>query len=180
MTIPGPLPGREWGWYGAGVARVVLALGSNLGDLEANLDAVVAEIRARVGELVACSARHVTAPVLHPETPTPDQGDYLNMAVVVESALAPRALLHACQAAEAAIGRERNRERVRWAPRVLDVDVIAIEAQVVDEEALSVPHPHMHERCFVLAPMLEVWPDWVHPRLKRDVASLLASVRAGT
>ena len=75
-------------------------------------------------------------------------------------------------------GRDRTTEAARWRPRLIDLDLIAVEDLVLDREDLRLPHPEMHKREFVLAPFCEVWPDWRHPVLDRSAAELLRELRA--
>lgn len=118
-------------------------------------------MRAAVGLLgqhagiVGKSRVYETAPV------GPAQPDFLNAAVLVETELAPEGLLDALLAIEARLGRVR---RERWGPRVIDLDVLWIDGIVVDGPRLVVPHPHLRERAFALAPMLELVPDARDPR----------------
>ena len=107
--------------------------------------------------MVAVSSLYETAPI-----GGPDQGDFLNAVIVVESDLTARELLDIGKAAEASAGRLR---RERWGPRTLDVDVLLHGDEVVDEPGLRVPHPRMTDRRFVLEPLAEAWPDAVVPRL---------------
>jgi len=141
----------------AAVTAVVLALGANLGDRGATLHAAVDELDALDGVRVrAASALFATAPV-----GGPDQPDYLNAVVLVETTLAPEQLLAAVQGVEASHGRERL---VRWGARTLDIDLVAWGDQgtgdevVLDRPELTLPHPRAHERAFVLAPWLSVDP----------------------
>ncbi|MEW5742444.1 MAG: 2-amino-4-hydroxy-6-hydroxymethyldihydropteridine diphosphokinase [Myxococcota bacterium] len=152
------------------MARVHLALGSNLGDRQAALDEAVRRIGA-IAEtaVVARSSTHETPALLPPEDATP-QPDYLNAVVLVETALSPRALFVAVKDLERAMGRVST---TRWAPRVIDVDVVLWGEVVVDEGDLVIPHPRMHERRFVLAPLVELSPDARHPVLHKTVRELL-------
>ncbi len=130
--------------------RVVIGLGSNLGDRETHLTAAIRDL-GRLGELVAASAFYETAPVGGPE-----QGPYLNAAVALDTDLSARAVLDECLRIESAHGRER---RQRWGPRTLDLDILLYGTETINEEGLKVPHPRLHERRFVLEPLLAVWPQ---------------------
>ncbi|HEX7247289.1 MAG TPA: 2-amino-4-hydroxy-6-hydroxymethyldihydropteridine diphosphokinase [Actinomycetota bacterium] len=133
-----------------------LGLGSNMGDRLASLQQAVDLLGEEAGiELARCSRVWETDPVGGPEQP-----DFLNVVVRAEVRLTPLDLLAACQRVEAALGRVRD---VRWGPRTIDVDVLLIDARAIDEPALVVPHPRMHERAFVLMPLLELEPDPVLP-----------------
>jgi 2-amino-4-hydroxy-6-hydroxymethyldihydropteridine diphosphokinase len=156
------------------MARVHLALGSNLGARAAALDDAVRRLAALPGTQVLARSRVVETPaLLPPEDPTP-QPDYLNAVVLVETALAPRALFDAVKGIERAVGRV---PAPRWAPRVIDIDLVLWGARVVDEGDLVVPHPRMHERRFVLAPLVELAPDAVHPVLGRRLDALLRALQ---
>lgn len=150
-------------------ANAYLGLGSNLGDRLANLTRAVELLAAQPGVSVIRSSRvYETQPV------GPPQPDYLNAVVEVRTELEPRALLDACRAIEGALGRERAE---RWGPRTIDVDVLTMGEEVVDEPDLVIPHPRMHERGFVLAPLHELDPDPMLPGGRR-LATLRLSSRS--
>jgi 2-amino-4-hydroxy-6-hydroxymethyldihydropteridine diphosphokinase len=132
--------------------RVFLGLGSNLGDRAAYLRRAVDVLKGH--GLKAISPVYETEPVGGPE----EQGPYLNMVVELLSGKSPRELLHVCQELEKQAGRVRE---VRWGPRTLDVDLLWIEDTTVDEPDLTVPHPRMWERRFVLAPLQDLAPELV-------------------
>ena len=140
-----------------GVARVpvAIALGSNLGDRDAQLDEAEDRLAALLSGAVA-SARYETEPVGSPA----DAPLYLNEVVVGTTLLAPRALLDALHGIEEAAGRERPYVN---APRTLDLDLILYGDFVIDEPGLHVPHPRFRDRVFVLQPLAEVAGDWVDP-----------------
>jgi len=132
--------------------RAFVGLGSNLGERLENLQGAV----TRLGEggdarVVRSSRVYETDPVGGPEQP-----DYLNAVIEVETSLEPRALLERCLQVEWAMGRVRDE---RWGPRVIDLDVLTYDDLEVDEPGLSIPHPRMHERGFVLVPLLELTAD---------------------
>lgn len=132
--------------------RAFLGLGSNLGDRLANLRRAAGLIAATDGIRVRRSSRvYESDPVGGPAQP-----DYLNAVLEIETTLGPRELLEACLSVEHEMGRVRAE---RWGPRVIDVDVLTYGRKDVDEPGLVVPHPRMHERGFVLVPLLELTAD---------------------
>jgi dihydroneopterin aldolase/2-amino-4-hydroxy-6-hydroxymethyldihydropteridine diphosphokinase len=132
---------------------VIVALGSNLGDREAHLRLAVDQLD-RLGQVTAMSDVYETEPIGGPD----EQGAYLNMVAVVATALDPFAFLRRCQRIEVLARRERL---VHWGPRTLDVDVLFFDDVVVESPELSLPHPRVHERRFVLAPLADVAPERV-------------------
>jgi 2-amino-4-hydroxy-6-hydroxymethyldihydropteridine diphosphokinase len=143
--------------------RAFLGLGSNLGDRLATLRAAVRGLAAVPGLSMWASSRvYRTDPV------GPPQPEYLNAVLAVETTLDPRQLLEALLALERSMGRIR---RERWGPRTLDVDLLTYGRSVIDEPGLVVPHPRMHERAFVLVPLLELDRDPLLPggRSVRDL-----------
>jgi len=134
--------------------KVVIALGSNLGDRKATFDGAVDALKQII--TVTKVSRYIeTDPVGGPEQP-----DYLNAVLIGESDLEPTDLLLKMQAIELAAGRERLE---RWGARTLDLDLIAAGDLVMDTELLTLPHPRAHERRFVLDPWLEVDPQAILP-----------------
>ncbi|MAA99517.1 MAG: 2-amino-4-hydroxy-6-hydroxymethyldihydropteridine diphosphokinase [Stappia sp.] len=132
--------------------RAALGLGSNLGDTSANLAEALARLSATPGiDIVARSSDYRTPPW----GPVP-QDDYRNACVVIETDLAPADLLARCLEVEKELGRVRD---VRWGPRTIDIDLLLYGEAKVDEEGLTVPHPRMGERAFVLVPLAEIWPE---------------------
>jgi dihydroneopterin aldolase / 2-amino-4-hydroxy-6-hydroxymethyldihydropteridine diphosphokinase len=134
----------------AGHHRAILALGSNLGDRAGFLRFAT----RHVGNVISQSQVYETAPVGGPD----NQGAYLNMVVAIDTALDPFALLRRCQRVEMAAGRER---KVHWGPRTLDVDVLFYDDVNMQSPALSIPHPRINERGFVLAPLHDIAPERV-------------------
>jgi 2-amino-4-hydroxy-6-hydroxymethyldihydropteridine diphosphokinase len=133
---------------------VVLGLGSNLGDRLATLQRAVDLLDAEHVRVRASSRVWETDPV------GPAQPDFLNAVVRAETDLEPLELLSACHRVEATLGRVRHE---RWGPRTIDIDVLLYDGDSVDEPSLSVPHPRMTERAFVVLPMLDLDADPVLP-----------------
>lgn len=150
-----------------GVARVpvAIALGSNLGDRDAQLDEAEDRLAALLGRAVA-SGRYETDAVGGP----PDAPAFLNEVVVGTTHLSPRAVLEALQAIERSAGRQRP---FLNAPRTLDLDLILYGDFVIDEPGLQVPHPRFRERLFVLQPLADVAADWVDPVSGKSVSELM-------
>jgi 2-amino-4-hydroxy-6-hydroxymethyldihydropteridine diphosphokinase len=154
---------------------IVLALGGNLtGDypsLEALLEAALSAFLQADLRIAHRSRWWRSAAWPDPTAPA-----YLNGVVLVESALSPRQLLAATQALEATFGRTRAAPN---APRTLDIDLIAYGRQVIEEPGLTVPHPRAAVRRFVMGPLAEIAPDWVHPVLGDTAAALFAAAKVG-
>jgi 2-amino-4-hydroxy-6-hydroxymethyldihydropteridine diphosphokinase len=131
--------------------RAYLGLGSNLGDRLVHLQRAVTLLGRRGARPLRSSRVYETEPAGGPPQP-----EYLNAVVEIETELDPRDLLAACLEVEGEMGRVR---RERWGSRVIDIDVLTYEDREVNEPGLQVPHPRMHERAFVLAPLLELASD---------------------
>ncbi len=149
--------------HAGGVARAAIGLGGNMGDVAGAFSAALASLDARND----CAVIARSSVWRTPPWGKTDQPDFLNMCALIDTTLAPHALLDVCLALEEAAGRVRVE---RWGPRVLDIDVLAYGDLNVSDERLVVPHPRMFERAFVLAPLAEIAPDL---RIgDKDVASL--------
>jgi len=147
-----------------------LSLGSNLEDRAANLRAAVAQLEA-AGRLLAVSALYETQPV-----DIPDQPWFLNCVAAVETDMTPRELLNLALRVEAEMGRLRMREK---GPRKIDIDVVLFGDRIVDEPGLKIPHPAMHQRRFVLEPLVEIAPEARHPELGKTAQEMLAALGGG-
>jgi len=136
------------------VTRCAIAAGSNLGDRLGQLNAAINGLSA-IGLIWGVSSVYETAPVGGPA-----QGPFLNAVILIDTAHTPIGLLRELLLIERSRGRIRNE---RWGPRTLDLDLVLFDQEIVDEPGLTVPHPQMRHRRFVLEPLLEVWPEAAMP-----------------
>ncbi len=141
-----------------------IALGSNLADREENLERARALIAARMGDLVRVSRIYETDPI-----GPAGQAQYLNQVALVDTPREPEELLELGLAIEAEIGRRRT---THWGPRTIDLDLLLHGARVRSSAALTLPHPRLHERPFVLVPLAEILPAWHHPLRGQTVREL--------
>lgn len=145
--------------------RIFLGLGSNLGDRRANLLEATAQIAARVGAIQAVSNIYETQ-----AWGIQDQPDFLNQVLEIRSSLNPEVLLDEILKIEQDMGRER---RIKWGERLIDIDILFYGSRIVQTEKLTIPHPFLHQRNFVLFPLFEIAADWVHPVLRKTVSDLV-------
>ncbi|MBI1794729.1 MAG: 2-amino-4-hydroxy-6-hydroxymethyldihydropteridine diphosphokinase [Chloroflexi bacterium] len=146
---------------------IYLALGTNLGDRLANLRAAI--------DSFSPSIVHRQSSRVY-ETPPwgyTDQPAFLNMAVKCETDLDAESLLKRLKQIEVQVGREQS---FRWGPRQIDIDILFYDDLVLESESLVIPHPRLHERAFVLVPLADIAPDYVHPVFKKTVTELLLKV----
>ena len=146
-----------------------IGIGSNLGDARKNcLDAV-----DRVGKIPGCSILGLSNLYLTEPVGVEGQNWYANGVVSISTSLSARSLLESLLAIEADMGRIRKE---RWESRVIDLDLLFFGQDIIKEENLRVPHPFMHERRFVIAPMVDLSPDFIHPFLGKSMIELLNAV----
>ena len=147
---------------------VYLGLGSNLGDRSGYLRAALNAL-SRHGQIVAVSSLYETAPMYQL-----DQPQFLNMAAAIRTELEPSPLLSALKAIEWEMGRDPDAPRN--GPRVIDLDILFYDDRILLTPELTIPHPRIAERAFVLAPLVEIAPEFVHPVQRLTIAELGARV----
>jgi 2-amino-4-hydroxy-6-hydroxymethyldihydropteridine diphosphokinase len=136
------------------MAEALLALGGNVGDVRTTLVRAIDALCDGTGtRLVARSSDYLTPP-----WGVADQPPFVNVCIAVETVLSPQALLARAQAVERTFGRDRSQEQ-RWGPRPLDIDILAYDDVVLDAPELTLPHPRLLERAFVLVPLAEIAPE---------------------
>ena len=148
---------------------IYLSLGSNLGDRAANLERAIAALPEAGVQVIRRSSLYETEPVDFLAQPW-----FLNCVVEAETSLMPRQLLHALQAIERKFGRKK---RIARGPRVIDLDILFYGASVIRTQEIEIPHPRMHKRRFVLAPLAELAPGLRHPVLGATVTELTATAQ---
>lgn len=133
----------------------------------------VAQLATCAGIIVTQQSRFSEYPALT-VSPNDTQPAYVNGVVQIETTCSPEILLNTCHTIEASLG--RTRPPVRWAPRIIDLDLLAYDALVLNSPTLTLPHPELHKRRFVLGPLAEIAPAWQHPRLEKTAVQLLEAV----
>ena len=144
--------------------KTILLLGSNLQNPLQQLDTAKLNISKQVTILRESSIYKTAA------WGNTNQDDFYNQALEIESDIQPEELMMKFIEIEEEMGRRRID---KWEPRIIDIDIIAIDDLVLNTENLVVPHPHLHNRMFVLTPMQEIWNDWEHPLLNKNINQLL-------
>ena len=160
-------------WAGAvppPATLAAIALGTNLGDRPRNLHRALNHL-AQLGTVEAISTFHDTTPELYLPQPR-----FLNAAALLRTTLPPLELLAALLQVERTMGRERNGIPAKG-PRLIDLDLLLYGSQILTTETLILPHPALHQRFFVLAPLAEIAPDWPHPGTGQTVAAMLHDVK---
>lgn len=156
------------------MARVILITGGNLGEMKPLLHRAQEMINAEIGPVMRCSHRYKSEP-----WGFDGGGTFSNQVLVCDTDLSPREVLGKVQSIESALGRDRAAEAAEkartgqnYSSRVIDVDILFYDNEIVSDHDLVIPHPLMHERDFVMEPLVEVAPDKFHPVLGKTVAEL--------
>lgn len=145
-------------------SEVFLLLGTNLGNTSMNLERARIYIK-KIGNIVTESSVYRTK-----AWGKTDQPDFYNQVLGITTDLEPEELLQKVLSIESEIGRERKE---KWGPRIIDIDILFYENKIIELENLSVPHPGIPDRRFVLEPLAEIAPDFIHPLLKKNIRTLL-------
>ena len=144
--------------------KAFIALGSNLGDKRKNIEIAIEKIKEKGINILKVSSIIETEPYGYK-----DQDSFLNAVCLVETSLDPFSLLKVLLNIEEEMGRKRT---FKWGPRNIDLDIIFYDDLVIESEELIIPHPDAHNRTFVMGPISEIEPDFVHPVLKRKVIDI--------
>jgi 2-amino-4-hydroxy-6-hydroxymethyldihydropteridine diphosphokinase len=151
--------------------RVYIGIGSNLGDRRANtLEAIDRVKGLPTTKVVRASSLYESEPLGDAKT------WFVNSVIELETEIAPDPLLKKLKAIEEAMGRKRVKGK-RWGSRIIDLDILLVDQEVIEKRALKVPHREMHKRRFVLLPLAELAPHVIHPQLGQSISSLLATLQ---
>lgn len=152
-------------------STVYLGLGTNIGQLSRNLDCAIRALQEQVGTLLKCSSYIETEPWGYVS-----DNKFLNAVAAFRTALSPEDLLRATQQIERDLGRTAKSHDCVYADRVIDIDILFYDDVVITTPALTIPHPLIAERQFVLVPLAEIAPTLIHPVAKKTIAELLQAM----
>ena len=149
--------------------QVIIAFGSNMGNKEQNIKTALEKMKARGLNIIKVSTIIETEPYGYE-----DQDTFLNGACIADTNLSPQEVLKELLAIEQEMGRVR---KIHWGPRNIDLDIIFYENIIVDEDNLKIPHPNAHNRSFVLGPICEISPSFLHPIYNKSVKELYEELK---
>ncbi len=149
--------------------RAVLLLGTNLGNKKENLETAIDAMKQQVGTFAQQSSVFITPPWGFEST-----NEFYNQVVVFNTELPPFDLLGELQKIEKQLGRTRKTDANGYQDRLIDIDILFYDDLVLETQRLTIPHPHLHKRRFTLEPLHEIFPDYIHPTLKKSIATLLS------
>jgi 2-amino-4-hydroxy-6-hydroxymethyldihydropteridine diphosphokinase len=147
--------------------KIFLSLGTNLGNQEANLSAAIAEICENIGNISLLSGIYETE-----AWGFESESNFLNQVIMLETNLNPAQLINSCLNIEKKMGRERKLTG-NYESRIIDIDILFYGDSIVNEDKLCIPHPLMQNRRFILEPLYEIAPDFIHPLLGKSISKLL-------
>jgi 2-amino-4-hydroxy-6-hydroxymethyldihydropteridine diphosphokinase len=146
-----------------------IGIGSNVGDKRENCRRAIADIsRFKQNRLIAQSSLYKTEPVGYTQ-----QDWFINCVIEIETSFTAYELLHVLEDIEISMGRKRT---FKWGPRIIDLDILFFNDETIQCEGLTVPHPEVQKRAFVLAPLCEIAGDYVHPLLKKSISQLITQL----
>ena len=149
-----------------------IGIGSNVGDKIRNCGQAITEIsRCKQNTLLAQSPLYRTEPIGYTQ-----QDWFINCVIEIETSLTAHQLLHVLEDIERSMGREKVR---KWGPRIIDLDILFFNDEIIRSEGLTIPHPEVQYRAFVLIPLRDIAADYVHPSLKKSIAQLAADLGHG-
>ncbi|MCG1192036.1 2-amino-4-hydroxy-6-hydroxymethyldihydropteridine diphosphokinase [Staphylococcus epidermidis] len=150
------------------MVKAYLGLGSNIGNRELQLNEAIKILHAYQGiQVTQVSHIYETEPVGYTNQPK-----FLNLCIEIETELNPQSLLKCCLATEQQLHRKRE---IRWGPRTLDVDILLFDDQIIEQDNLSVPHPRMKERSFVLIPLNDIATNQIEPISNKSIGQLVVT-----
>lgn len=144
--------------------RVVLSLGGNMGDVKQVFKDALGYIEKEIGELAQLSSVYKTK-----AWGIENQPDFLNQVIIVESSFLPAEVLKKCLEIESELGRVRKE---KWGERIIDIDLLFYNDELIKSEDLTLPHPYIQERNFILYPLVEILPNYIHPKFKKTLFDL--------
>lgn len=149
------------------MAHVYLGLGTNLGDKTANLHRAICDINEKIGKILSLSSFYETAP-----WGFDSENSFLNAAICVETSLSPWEVLHRTQEIECALGRTQKSEGNVYHDRIIDIDLLLYDKEIIQTPELTLPHPFMLQREFVMKPLIEIAPEVIHPVVGKKLSEI--------